>query len=74
MSNIIMESSESVDHTIKCVLYQNGWHISALSHCCRRKLPNSDWLLLLRYIPNLILDVFLKEKSQITKPDDLKDV
>ena len=23
------------------------------SHCCLRKLPNSDWLLSLRYIPNL---------------------
>ena len=24
---------------------------------------NSDWLLWLRYIPHLIVDVFLKEKS-----------
>ena len=31
------------------------------SHCCPRKLPNSDWLLWLRYIPDLILDVSLKE-------------
>ena len=58
MSSSILASSASIENTF------NGCHSSALSHCCCRKLPNSDLLLLKRNIPDLILDISLKEKHR----------
>ena len=71
MSSRILTSSASVHDTNKCGLYENGRHISALSPFCRRTLPNNGCLLWFKYIPNLIPDVSLEEKSQVAESGDL---
>ena len=50
-----------------------GIIIAAFSHCCHRKLPNSDWPQWVRYTLNPVFDATLREtKFLITKSGDLR--